>query len=157
MHESTDPAATVRLFVYGTLKQGFPNHHHNRGQRLPGEFRTRLAHPMWVVRLPNEDRAPWLMDLPGQGHQVRGEVYEVAATELPAIDRLEEVGRPTGYVRVAIELEPADGDGPASSASSFWAQAYLKPASHLAQCLQREGPYADYTLSLAQGYWLVQD
>ncbi|MBP6901105.1 MAG: gamma-glutamylcyclotransferase [Burkholderiaceae bacterium] len=152
MNPPADPAATVRLFVYGTLKQGFPNHHHNRGRRLPGEFRTRLAHPMWVVRLPNEDRAPWLMDQPGQGLQVTGQVYEVTAAELPALDRLEEVGQPSGYVRVAIELEPADGDGQA-----FCAQAYLKPASQLPQCLQREGPYADYTLVLAEGYWLVQD
>ncbi len=59
-------APPIRLFVYGTLKQGFPNHGINTGRRVPGRFRTRKAHPLLVVRLPHEDRAPWLLDQPGQ-------------------------------------------------------------------------------------------
>ena len=27
-------------------------------------------------------------------------------------------------------------------------------SSHLAQCVSIEGPFADYTLDLARGYWL---
>ena len=34
-----------RIFVYGTLKQGFRNFHINRGTRLPGEFITEQAFP----------------------------------------------------------------------------------------------------------------
>jgi gamma-glutamylaminecyclotransferase len=52
---------SVLLFVYGTLKEGFPNHHLNVGRRLPGEFRTRKPFQLFVVQLPNEERAPWLV------------------------------------------------------------------------------------------------
>ena len=90
----------IRLFVYGTLKAGFPNHHLNTGRRVPGRFVTCQAYPMYVVRLPAEDRTPWLMNQPGQGQPVHGEVYEVDEADLPAIDRLEEVGQPTGYEQI---------------------------------------------------------
>jgi gamma-glutamylaminecyclotransferase len=139
----------IRLFVYGTLKQGFPNHHLNGGQRIPGTFRTHLRFPLLVVRLPNEDRAPWLMQQPGAGFQVSGQVFEVDDAALPAIDALEEVGLPTGYVRECILLEDA-----ADPARQMQAHAYLKPTHHLQHCLAHEGPFAAYTLALAEGYWL---
>ncbi|MDT7838225.1 gamma-glutamylcyclotransferase family protein [Aquabacterium sp. OR-4] len=141
----------IQLFVYGTLKEGFPNSHLNAGRRVPGRFITRQAFPMYVVRLPAEDRAPWLVNLPGHGHQVHGEVYEVDAADLPVLDQLEEVGLPTGYVRVAIALEALHEPG-----LCVQAQAYLKPADHLRHCLAREGPYAEYTAQHAVGYYLHQ-
>lgn len=139
----------IRLFVYGTLKQGFPNHHLNGGHRVAGTFRTHLRFPLLVVRLPNEDRAPWLVQQPGAGFQVSGQVFEVDDAALPAIDALEEVGLPTGYVRDRILLEDA-----ADPARRLQAHAYLKPPHHLQHCLAHEGPFAEYTLALAQGYWL---
>jgi gamma-glutamylaminecyclotransferase len=140
---------TVNLFVYGTLKQGLPNHDRMVGRRVGGTWRTVQAMPLYVVRLPLEDRAPWLVNQPGQGHRVQGEVYEVDDALLPAMDRFEEVGLPTGYERVPIVLEPVDHAGP-----RLQAQAYLKPPSHLAQCVSVEGPFAEYTPELASGYWL---
>lgn len=139
----------VLLFVYGTLKRGFPNHDRLAGRRVGDRWRTVQALPLYVVRLPLEDRAPWLVNQPGHGERVCGEVYEVDDAALPAMDRFEEVGLPTGYERVPLELEPVDRAGP-----RLRAQAYLKPASHLAQCVSIEGPFADYTLDLARGYWL---
>ncbi len=137
------------IFVYGTLKEGFPNHALNRGRRVPGSYRTRLAFPLVVVRLPNEDRAPWLVDLPGEGHQVSGQVFRVDADSLQAMDVFEEVGLPGGYVRAQIELEPAHGAG-----GTIRAHAYMKPPDQLASCLHVEGPYAEYTSELASGYQL---
>ncbi len=139
----------VLLFVYGTLKQGFPNHDRMVGRRVGGVWRTAQALPLYVVRLPLEDRAPWLMNQPGEGLCVQGEVYEVDTSLLPAMDRFEEVGLPTGYERVTIELESVDRGGP-----RLQAQAYVKPASHLAQCVSLGGPFADFTRELARGYWL---
>lgn len=145
------PAAgtAVLLFVYGTLKEGFPNHALNQGRRVPGTYRTRQPFPLYVVRLANEERAPWLMDLPGQGHRVTGQVFQVEPAVLQAMDAFEEVGQPTGYVRVAIELESVD-----SAAGNLQAFCYLKPQNQLGLCLATEGPFDEYTQALAVGYRL---
>ncbi len=48
--ESALTVATLhRVFVYGTLKEGFRNFHVNRGTRLPGEFVTEQAFPLYVI------------------------------------------------------------------------------------------------------------
>jgi gamma-glutamylaminecyclotransferase len=138
------------LFVYGTLKEGFPNHFLNNGQRVAGIFRTRHAFPLYVVRLPHEDRAPWLVHLPGEGRQVAGHVFEVDETALPAMDASEEVGLPTGYLRVEIELDAGPGED-----TPLRAHAYMKHADQLPACLDREGPFPEYTLTLAVGYRLA--
>lgn len=142
----------ISLFVYGTLKEGFPNHVLNQGQRIAGTFRTRQPFPLYVVQLPHEDRAPWLVHLPGEGHQVMGQVFEVDEAVLPAMDAFEEVGLPTGYMRVQIELDA----GPEhTNTTPLHAHAYMKPADQLPACLEREGPFAEYTLALAAGYRLA--
>lgn len=138
------------LFIYGTLKQGFPNHGLNRGHRLPGLYQTLQPYPLYVAQLPHEDRAPWLVDLPGQGHRVIGQVFQVEPHVLQAMDEFEEVGRPTGYVRAPVALALCGQPGP-----GLHADAYLKPASQLADCLSLEGPFAEYTLELAAGYRLA--
>jgi gamma-glutamylaminecyclotransferase len=140
------------LFVYGTLKQGFPNHHLNQGRRIPGTFRTRQPFPLYVVRLPHENRAPWLVHQPGEGHPVTGEVFEIDEALLPAMDAFEEVGLPHGYLRVEIELDASPGD--AEDTAPLRAQAYMKAADQLPECLEREGPFPEYTLALAAGYYL---
>lgn len=140
----------VTLFVYGTLKEGFPNDHFNDGRRVPGVYQTKDAFPLWVVKLKNEDRAAWLMNQRGHGFQVRGQVFEVDAASLPAIDELEEVGLPTGYIREIIEVQ--DVNNPSHCLKAY---AYLKPEDHWQLCLAREGPFDEYTLELAQGYWLT--
>lgn len=139
----------LRVFVYGTLKEGFPNFHRNPGQRVPGTYRTRQPFPFYVVQLPVEDRAPWLMNSPGQGVQVSGQVFEVDAATLQAMDVFEEVGLPTGYVRVELELEAIDQGGPV-----LHAHAYMKLEHQLVECQVIEGPFAEYTAQLAAGYRL---
>ena len=143
------------VFVYGTLKEGFPNFHLNPGQRMPGVFRTRQPFPFYVVRLPAEERAPWLVNSPGEGVPVVGQVFEVDAATLRAMDEFEEVGIPTGYVRLELELEPVvDAAGEAGEAVR--AHAYMKEAHQMVECLTIEGPFAEYTAELAIGYRLDQ-
>lgn len=137
------------VFVYGTLKEGFPNFHRNPGQRIPGTYRTRHPFPFYVVQLPIEGRAPWLMNSPGKGVQVTGQVFEVDAATLQAMDVFEEVGLPTGYVRVELQLEPLDPDG-----TVLHAHAYMKLEHQLVECMAIEGPYEEYTAEHAVGYWL---
>lgn len=144
--------STTFIFVYGTLKEGFPNHFRNPGQRVVGGFRTRQRLPLYVVRLPSENRAPWLVNSPGEGHQVMGQVFEVDSATLAQMDAFEEVHLPTGYVRADVELEPVD-DG-TTVRHTLRAHVYLKRPAELPQCLAIEGPFAEYTSELAVGYWL---
>lgn len=139
------------LFVYGTLKEGFPNHGLNRGRRLPGLYRTVLRYPLYVVRLAGEERAPWLVDAPGGGSRVVGQVFEVDAATMQAMDDFEETHLPTGYARVRVDLEPE-----ASPGATLQASVYLKRPHQLADCLATEGPFAEYTPELAAGYRLCR-
>lgn len=81
-----------RLFVYGTLKKGFRNHHFLKGARLlsdEAEMEGFLLH---------------LGGYPGMidGHGiVHGELYEITEDMLPALDRLE--GVPVLFQRNWIE------------------------------------------------------
>lgn len=135
------------VFVYGTLKQGFPNFFRNSGRRIGGTYRTQRPYPLYVVQLPNEDRAPWLVDLPGQGQQVAGEVYTVDTALLAAMDTFEEVGLPGGYVRAQIAVQALEAPH-----TVLHVQAYLKPPAQLVPGQPREGPFAAYTEALAVGY-----
>ena len=106
-----------RVFVFGTLKQGFPLHRQGLGdtpKRL--DCRTVERFPMFIA---GPWYAPMMMNEPGSGLQVRGELYEVDDTRLALLDSLESVGKP-GNFRVVIEVEALDG-------SARWlAFAYVK-------------------------------
>ena len=130
-----------RVFVFGTLKEGFPNFAVNRGARVPGTFRTLERFPLYLV---GERHVPWMLDARGEGDRVAGEVYDVDDATLAAMDLLERVGDPDGYRRESIRVE---GGGAALDAF-----AYLKPAAQLAAWESRLGPLAEYTLEHARLY-----
>lgn len=89
MPASTAPAPTL-VFVYGTLKAGGPWNHLLKAARFVGPAET--VRPMPLVL----GKVPYLLDQEG-GHRVRGEVYEVDARTLGALDALE--GHPEWYQR----------------------------------------------------------
>jgi len=99
-------AGRHRVFVYGTLKRGFPNHGFMGGQSFIGEARTVEAYPMIVQGL---HFSPVVMPEPGVGHRVGGEVWEVDEACLVRLDELESIGMPTGYTRETVRVELADG------------------------------------------------
>ncbi|NML45253.1 gamma-glutamylcyclotransferase [Ramlibacter sp. G-1-2-2] len=123
--------------------EGFPNFATNRGRRLPGRYVTRERYPLYLV---GERHSPWLLDQRGAGHQVAGQVFEVDAQVLAAMDVLERVSAPDGYRRVALEVQPAAGG------AALTVQAYLKPPEQFAQAEARLGPLAEYTLEHAALY-----
>ncbi len=82
------------VFVYGTLRRGFSNHHCMRGARLLGGARTRERYAMYV-----ED-CPYLVQEEARYH-VMGEVYEVSDAVLLTLDALEE--HPRVYERRRIQ------------------------------------------------------
>ena len=111
-----------RLFVFGTLKRGFPLH--ARGlydATYLGPYKTFECFPL-VVAGPRF--APMLFNEPGVGFQVNGELYAVGDPTLARIDKIESLGK-RGNLRVPIKVEPIEGG---ASVSAF---AYMK-ARHLA-------------------------
>jgi chorismate mutase/prephenate dehydrogenase len=100
------------VFVYGTLKKGFPNHDRYMPQAdLVGTFRTRERYRLVL----NGDRfSPCLLAGAGQGQRVVGEVYAVDGTGLDRMDRLERVDRPDGYRRHRITVDRIEDPVPES-------------------------------------------
>jgi gamma-glutamylaminecyclotransferase len=128
----------VRIFVYGTLKEGFRNFHINRGRRIPGEFVTVDALPLYVI---GEYGIPWLVNEPGQGHVVTGQVFEVDADTLAAMDALERIADGDWYQRLPLRVRPQMGG------ASLDVEAYFGVASRLRQDVVHHGPLAEYTLA----------
>jgi gamma-glutamylaminecyclotransferase len=125
------------LFVYGSLKEGFPNFHANRGRRLPGTYRTAEPHPMYLV----DAQLPCLFLAPGRGLPVSGQLFEVDAAALRTMDELERVGRPGGYRREPIAVVRTDG--PSESTTAF---VYVQDEGLLAATGSHLGPLGEYTL-----------
>jgi gamma-glutamylaminecyclotransferase len=128
-----------RIFVYGTLKQGFCNFHVNAGQRLPGTFETLDAWPLYVL---GGLGVPWLVATAGQGHRVRGQVFDVQPHDLVRMDALERVSEPGWYTRSALAVQPLGGAGEALDV-----EVYFGCASRLATDRIHLGPLAEYTLA----------
>ncbi|ACY15343.1 gamma-glutamylcyclotransferase family protein [Haliangium ochraceum] len=89
----------TRVFVYGTLRAGGPNHHLLDGQTLVGQARTEPA-----FELVSLGAYPAMAE--GGHASVIGEVYDVDAAALAKIDWLE--GHPEYYRRTSIRLASGD-------------------------------------------------
>ncbi|KAL6059100.1 GGACT domain-containing protein [Balamuthia mandrillaris] len=89
-----------KVFVYGTLKRGFRNHHvmHGNAQFL-GVGRTLQKWPL--VRY-GERNVPYLLPLQGLGKHIRGEVWTCSEEKLREMDVFE--GVPTYYDRLLIDV-----------------------------------------------------
>ena len=92
-------ATSVRVFVYGTLRGGEANHALLAASRRVGEGRTEPRYTLVSL-----GAFPAMVQ--GGKTAVVGEVYEVDAVTLAALDQLE--GHPSFYRRRLIRL--ADGD-----------------------------------------------
>jgi gamma-glutamylaminecyclotransferase len=121
-----------RVFVYGTLKRGFPNHATLADALFVGQARTVEAYPLVV-------QGPWfspaLLPEAGSGLRVSGELWDVDDAKFSELDELESLNRPTGYVRELIMVEHPDG-----AAERVWV--YFKPRDRI-QVIHSD-PVADY-------------
>jgi gamma-glutamylaminecyclotransferase len=130
------------LFVYGSLKEGFPNFHANQGRRVPGEFRTVRPYPLYLAN----GRLPCLLPLPDQGLQVMGQLFEVSNDALARMDALERVGQPGGYTRELIEVQCIGGP----AAGILAAFVYMQTPALLDAGGEHIGPLEHYTLEHAR-------
>lgn len=90
----------TRVFVYGTLKRGQPNHGHLSRQRFLGEARTGPG-----VTLYSLGEYPGMVRDPEDREGVTGELWEVDAKCLARLDALEGIDEGL-YERIRIGLRP---------------------------------------------------
>ena len=121
------------IFVYGTLKRGFPNHALMQGATFVAEGTTRLTFPMVVQ---GDHFSPVIIPEAGQGHRINGEIWRLDDAQLACLDILEAVHSPTGYVRDKIEVESTDGQ----QHRDVWV--YFKPRDRIS--IFHSAPHADY-------------
>lgn len=110
--------------------------------RGPGEFVTVERHSLDVI---GAMRLPWLVNHPGQGEPVVGELYEVDDAALARMDELERLTVPDWYTRAGIAVRRrGDPQAPVQRASVYFGSAarLQTEAVHL-------GPLAEYTLDIA--------
>ena len=88
------------LFVYGTLKRGYSNHHHLAGQRFVGLARTTPG-----FRLYDLGGYPGIAPKSDDREGVVGEVWSVDAAALEELDRFEGVHEGL-YRRAPLALMP---------------------------------------------------
>ncbi|XP_076456159.1 gamma-glutamylaminecyclotransferase-like isoform X2 [Babylonia areolata] len=105
------PVAEERhlMFVYGTLKEGQPNHPHlvsaeTGGIERVGKGHTREKYPLVIAGKYN---IPYLLYKPGDGHQIHGEIYKVDTQKRDVLDDFE--SHPTYYERMEDDIVVTDG------------------------------------------------
>nr|XP_046237985.1 gamma-glutamylaminecyclotransferase-like isoform X2 [Scatophagus argus] len=103
----------THVFVYGTLKRGQPNNYRmfdrtNGKAELLASASTIQKYPLVIASKYN---VPFLLNVPGQGHRVMGEIYKVDDRMLKFLDAFE--GVPTMYQRTVVKLEVKEWVGEA--------------------------------------------
>ncbi|XP_015428580.1 PREDICTED: putative gamma-glutamylcyclotransferase CG2811 isoform X2 [Dufourea novaeangliae] len=104
MYENLFKNPLYRVFVYGTLKRGEPNHSlisdtANGYSKFLGLGKTTVPYPLIIATRYN---IPFLLKKPGFGHHVIGEVYDVDTKMLKKLDELEE--HPAFYERSETDV-----------------------------------------------------
>jgi gamma-glutamylaminecyclotransferase len=132
------------LFVYGTLKEGFGNHHINAGTRVPGEYVTLQAHGLYIV---GPHRYPWLVDSDARGLPVRGQLFRVDAAALARMDVLEQVDEPGWYTRHIIQVREVN-DANTARAAPLRAYVYFGDAKALHSQTVHAGPLTEFSIDM---------
>jgi gamma-glutamylaminecyclotransferase len=131
------------LFVFGTLKEGFPNFAANKGVRVSGEFVTRQKYPLYLV---GERFSPWLILDEGKGFNVKGQVFSVTDEALLEMDKLERISEPDGYRRLELPVISA------ATGSEILVYAYAKPLQQVSGAELRMELAGEYKLEHASLY-----
>lgn len=126
------------VFVYGTLKEGFANFGINAGTRVPGVFRTVQSYPLYIM---GEAFLPWLVNQPGRGEHVIGQVFQVNEQVLRDMDALEQIDEDGWYARIEIEVQEVS----LQDAQPVRAFVYFGSSERLSREPVHAGPLAQFT------------
>lgn len=111
------------IFVYGTLKRGFPFHPLGLdGAAYLGAVETLAPYPLLIA---GSFYGPMMLDRPGEGLRVRGELYRVEPGRMGKLDELEDVGKP-GSFRTTIKVA-GEGGAPVEAIGYMKSRSWLDP------------------------------
>lgn len=131
------------VFVYGTLKEGFPNYQFNKGKRVKGTFVTKDRYPFYLV---GNRFAPWLILDRGKGYHIKGQVFHVDETTLKDMDILELISEQDGYRKVEIPVVSIDNN------KEILVFMYGKPVEQLNSADLRSDSLNEYRIEHAAMY-----
>ncbi|KAF8049181.1 hypothetical protein N665_2279s0003 [Sinapis alba] len=156
---TTIPSKTTLVFTYGTLKRGFSNHVlmqdliRTGDASFKGVYQTLDKYPL----VCGPYRVPFLLNKPGTGQRVTGELYAVSPRGLSRLDELEGITR-GHYVRQTIRLlkegEGRDLETEQHAMSSCVVEAYYADKSYEEKLWERnrKRSFGAYTEKEARGY-----
>jgi len=124
-----------QIFVYGTLKSGFHNHHYLKNATFIDKATTLYKYPMILAC----QAFPHLINAKGKGHYIKGEVYSIDNETMLKIDELE--GVPEHYYGECIDVRLQNGDN-------------LRVKTYF--CTECKG-YEKYEMISEFGNWLDED
>ncbi|XP_077235093.1 AIG2-like (avirulence induced gene) family protein [Tasmannia lanceolata] len=143
------------IFTYGTLKHGFSNHSLIQEMVRTGDavylgvYRTVEKYPM----VCGPYRVPFLLNLPGSGERVWGELYEVSVYGVGRMDELEGTSR-GHYERLPVEVVRG-----VENTVVVGAEAYYGHRSYAEELWKRNGEkgFSVYSEKEAKGYLKRKD
>ncbi|XP_043927172.1 gamma-glutamylaminecyclotransferase isoform X2 [Protopterus annectens] len=99
------------IFIYGTLKKGQPNYYRmtdgSKGKaEYCGKGYTLEKYPLVIA---GEYNIPFLLNVPGLGHHITGEIYSVNSQMLQYLDEFE--GCPDWYQRTPVRITVVEWEG----------------------------------------------
>lgn len=114
----------MKVFIYGTLKRGFALHSKGLSDaEFLGNVQTVEPYPLFIAA---DFFGPMLLNRPGEGTEVRGELFEVSEDQLPTLDKLEDVGH-EGSFRKDIEVVAVGGGETVKALGFFKSEKWLEP------------------------------
>ncbi|KAF5196991.1 Avirulence induced-like protein [Thalictrum thalictroides] len=142
------------IFTYGTLKHGFANHVlmqdliSTKDAVYLGVYRTIEKYPL----VCGPYRVPFLLNFPGSGDRIWGELYAVSQIGLSRMDELEGITR-NHYERLPIEVVRGGVDG-TENVKVMKAEAYYGHKSFAQQMWKKNGEkgFCEYNQQEALGY-----
>ena len=129
------------IFIYGTLKEGFPNYIKYNGHQCLGKYKTISGFSLYLV---GERFSPWMVQ--SGSNNVVGELFHINDENMIRIDLLERIDQPDGYSKVKIDIINVENN---KFEEAF---TYIKSIKQLELAKIMKGPIFNYTLELSKKY-----